>query len=49
MKRIAITIKRPGLPAQRITGLYPSTTDAVLSAMDLVGDEACSISARVAA
>lgn len=48
MKRITITIKRPGQARQRITGLFSSTTAAIvamLSSLDESG--ACSISAKV--
>lgn len=48
MKRITITIRPAGLPAYRITGLFPSTTDAALFAIDQLGDRGGSISAKVA-
>jgi len=47
MKRITITIRPAGLPAYRIIGLFPSTTDAALFAIDQLGDRAGSISAKV--
>ncbi|MEW6479756.1 MAG: hypothetical protein AB1455_09925 [Pseudomonadota bacterium] len=46
--KITITIRRRGMPTRRITGIWPSTTDAVASAIDLAGSEPCSISARAA-
>lgn len=46
--RITVTIRRRGMPTRRITGIWPSTTDAVASAIDLAGNEPCSISARAA-
>lgn len=49
MKRITVTISRKGLPRQRITGLFASTADAVISAMEIAGAQPCSISAKVQA
>lgn len=49
MKQIVITIRRRGVPARRIVGLYRSTTDAVIHGIDLAGDEPCSIRAEVLA
>lgn len=48
MKRITVTIARKGLPRQRFTGLFPSTADAIISALDIAGEEPCRISAKVA-
>jgi hypothetical protein len=47
MKRITITISRPGAPRQRITGLFASTADAIISALEHAGTEPFSISAKV--
>jgi hypothetical protein len=47
MKRITITISRKGLPRQRFTGLFASTADAIISALEIAGTEPCSISAKV--
>lgn len=49
MKRITVTIRRKGQPSQRITGLFASTTDAIISAMEIAGAQPCSISAKVQA
>lgn len=46
--KITVTIRRRGMPTRRITGIWPSTTDAVASAIELAGTEPCSISARAA-
>lgn len=48
MIRALITIRPAGEPIERITGLFPSTTDAALFAIDRLGDRLGSISARVA-
>lgn len=48
MKRITVTIARKGLPRQRFTGIYASTSAAIIAALDIAGDAPCSISARVA-
>lgn len=48
MKSITVTISRKGLPRQRFTGLFRSTADAVIAAIDMAGDQPCSISAKVA-
>ena len=49
MKAILVTIRRRGLPARRYVGIYPSTADAVLAAIDMAGDQSgpVSISAQV--
>lgn len=47
MKRITVTIKRAGLPRQRLTGLFASTADAIIFGIGLAGDEPCSVSAKV--
>lgn len=54
MKAILITIRRKGEPAWRYIGLFRSTTDAVIHAIDLAGSHnnsssgaPCSISAVV--
>lgn len=49
MKAILVTIRRRGLPARRYVGIYPSTADAVLAAIDMAGDQGgpVSISAQV--
>lgn len=51
MKVVIVTIRRPGLPARRIVGIYPSTVDAIINAIDVMGTEpgAVSISAKVQA
>lgn len=51
MKAILITIRRRGMPARRYVGIYPSTADAVLAAIDMAGDQGgpVSISAKVQA
>lgn len=46
--KIILTIKQPGLPTRRITGIWPTTCDAALFAMDLAGAGAA-ISVRRAA
>lgn len=48
MKRITITIRPKGLPVRRITGLFASTTDAALFAIEQLGEQAGSVSAKVA-
>lgn len=45
--KIVVTISQRGLPARRITGIWPTTIDATLFAMDLAGAGA-RISAKVA-
>jgi hypothetical protein len=48
MKRITITIKRPGQARQRITGLFASTTDAIVSMLSTLEESgAFSITAKV--
>ena len=51
MKAIVITIRRRGMPARRYVGTYPSTSDAVLAAIEMAGDQGgpVSISAQVQA
>jgi len=51
MKAIVITIRRRGMPARRYVGIYPSTSDAVIAAIDATGYEGgpVSITARVQA
>lgn len=51
MKAIVVTIRRRGLPARRFVGIYPSTADAVIAALELAGDQGgpVSISAEVQA
>lgn len=46
---VVVTIRRPGLPARRMVGIYPSTTDAVINAIEAAGQDAgpVSITARV--
>ncbi len=36
---IVITIKRRGVPARRIVGIWPSTSAAVLSGIDLADSD----------
>ena len=38
MLPIVITIRQRGLPARRIVGLFATTTDAVIHALELLGD-----------
>lgn len=47
MKTIAITIRPAGLPGYRITGLFPTTTDAALFALSQLGERQGSVSAKV--
>lgn len=49
MKAILITIRLRGMPARRHVGIYPSTAEAVLAAIDMAGDQGgpVSISAQV--
>jgi hypothetical protein len=49
MKRIAITVRPVGQPAEHITGLFASTTDAALFGLEQLGERAGSVSARVQA
>jgi hypothetical protein len=46
---VIVTIRRKGLPAQRMVGVYPSTTDAVVHAIETAGADAgpLSITAKV--
>lgn len=46
--KIILTIKQPGLPARRITGIWPSTCDAAAFGIEIAGAGA-RISARRAA
>jgi hypothetical protein len=50
MLTIHITISRRGMPARRITGLFASSADAVISTMDTLGHTLAGarISAKVA-
>lgn len=48
MKTITITIRPVGEPAQRITGLFATTTDAAIFAMEHLGERQGSVSAKVA-
>jgi hypothetical protein len=48
VKRITVKIKRAGGHCQRFTGIFKSTSAAVLAALELFGDDrACSVSAKV--
>jgi hypothetical protein len=47
MKRITITVRPAGQPAERITGLFATTTDATLFGLDRLGEREGSVSARV--
>ena len=51
MKVVIVTIRRRGVPSRRLVGIYPSTTDAVIAAIDAAGEEGgpVSITARVQA
>ena len=50
MKRITVTITRPGLPRVRLTGLFTSTTAAIVKMLSCMPeDEVLGISAKVAA
>lgn len=46
--KITVTIRRRGMPTRRITGIWPSTTDAVTCVIEMAGSEPCCISARAA-
>lgn len=47
MMKIVLTIKQPGLPARRITGIWPTTCDAAAAGIEMAGAGA-RISAKVA-
>ena len=38
MKTVLITIRRRGLPARRIVGLFRTTADAIVNTLDTLGD-----------
>ena len=46
MLSIVITIRRRGVPARRVVGIWPSTTDAVLAGIDMAGNEGGPASVR---
>lgn len=47
MMKIVLTIKLPGLPTRRITGIWPTTCDAAAFGIEIAGAGA-RISAKVA-
>lgn len=47
MRRIQITIRPIGEPALRITGLFASTTDAAIFAIEQLGGRRGSVKAEV--
>ena len=47
-RAITITIRPTGLPGYRITGLFASTTDAAIFALEQLGERQGSVSAKVA-
>ena len=46
MRRIRITIRPAGEPAVRITGLFATTTDAAIFAIQQLGDRRGSVKAE---
>jgi hypothetical protein len=49
MIRVLITVRPAGLPAQRYPGIYKTTTDAALAAMDRLGERPGSVSVKAVA
>lgn len=49
MKRITVTIKKRGVAPAHFTGLFASTCEAVVKALDMLTEPGYSITARVAA
>ena len=51
MKTILVIIRRRGMPARRLCGLFRSTADAIINTMDTHGDSLAGahISAKVLA
>lgn len=47
MRFITVTIRRPGMLAQRFTHMYISTFHAIMHGLDLLGEEKGSVSAWV--
>ncbi len=47
MKAMAITISQRGLPKRRIVGIFASTADAVIRALDLLGEQVGAIKVEV--
>jgi hypothetical protein len=46
MIRVLITVRPAGLPALRYPGIFKTTTDAALAAMDRLGERPGSVSVK---
>lgn len=49
MKAMLITIRRRGLPARRMVGIFSHTADAIIQGMDLLGEQRGAVSVKVLA
>lgn len=49
MKAMLIIIRRRGLPARRMVGLFANTVDAIIQGLDLLGEQRGAVSVEVLA
>jgi hypothetical protein len=47
MKAMLITIRRRGLPARRMVGIFAHTVDAVIQGLDVLGEQRGAVTVEV--